>query len=146
MRAFGPFYPAQLQEVINHAERMAERLARLRVEGDAAASAWLLGRVEEIETFVEHVAHEWRTLGLDPHAATRAVATYLEMLHDGMRVHFGDVSPRCCTSPLSVTSPAATPLSQTQPIPILVLRKRAMDGPEDTTSVDPVDVLSEWPT
>ena len=104
----------------------------------APSSQRLISRVERVAKCGE--------LARAPCATGGVSAQYLEMLHDGMRVHFGDASPRCCTSRLSVTSPAAKPLSQTQPIPIVVVRNRAMDGREDTTSIDPVDVLREWPT
>jgi hypothetical protein len=50
MSTFGPFYPAALQETVNHAERLCEVLLayELSPPSNEWAAAWTVGRAEEV--------------------------------------------------------------------------------------------------
>jgi hypothetical protein len=117
---YGPFYPPVLQAAVDHAERLSSVLADMRVargrgRAGSVASAWLVGRVGEIETFVAQVVDEWRRRAVDERAAAAAVDGYLDLLHAGLRTHFGPtLASLCCvenpsepTRPLPRTSPSA---------------------------------------
>jgi AcrR family transcriptional regulator len=95
---FGPFYPAPLQEVVNHAERLAEllRTGRLVSPLDDWAAAWMSGREEEIERFVEHTLTRRAQGKVDDAAAAAILAGYLASLHEGMARRLGLHRPMCC--------------------------------------------------
>jgi hypothetical protein len=100
---FGPFYPAPLQEVVNHAERLAELLRTGRLVSarqgpvDEWALAWMSGREGEIERFVE-LTLTGRARGRVDDAAAAAILTgYLAFLHDGMVRSLGLHRPACCS-------------------------------------------------
>jgi hypothetical protein len=106
MSMFGPFYPATLQAVVNHAERAAELLSALEAgapQPDEWAWAWLTGRASEIERLVEHVATAWRRGEVAEQDAAAVVGRYLGILHEGMQRHLGLRSPACCAGSLAVT-------------------------------------------
>ena len=63
MTVFGPHYPAKLQPIINHAERLAALLHEHEIRNppsDDAARAWLTGRAEEVEMVVGFIVADWR--------------------------------------------------------------------------------------
>jgi hypothetical protein len=107
MSAFGPFYPPRLQAVVNHAERLSELLVahELSPPEDEWAQAWVLGRVEEVARFTEHVTGSWRQGRLDDRAAAAALAGYLATVHEGMAVRLGCASPSCCAAVEATTRP-----------------------------------------
>jgi hypothetical protein len=106
---FGPFYPPFLQEEVNHAERLANLLRRVPVPGaDDEASAWLIGRADEIECFVGEVTADWNTGRVRSIPAAVAIGTYVDGLHRNLARRLGVRTPRCCSSTLDVT---AAPLS-----------------------------------
>jgi hypothetical protein len=106
---FGPFYPPFLQEEVNHAERLANLLRRIPVPGaDDEASAWLIGRSDEIECFVGEVTADWNGGRVQSIPAAVAIGGYIDGLHRHLARRLGVRTPRCCASTLDVT---AAPLS-----------------------------------
>jgi len=96
---FGPFYPAPLQEVVNHAERLAELLRTGRLVAaplDDWAAAWMIGREGEIERFLELTLTGRAHRTVDDAAATAILAGYLASLHEGMARRLGLHRPACC--------------------------------------------------
>ncbi len=82
---------------VTHAERLCAFLPALRPRrGDTVARAWLHGRTQEIEVFVRQLASDLRGRKVTVPSAALALTTYLDALHQGMIVHFGEHSPRCC--------------------------------------------------
>jgi hypothetical protein len=98
---FGPFYPAPLKEVVNHAERLAELLRTGRLVSiplDDWAAAWMSGREGEIERFLEHTLTRRAHGKVDDAAAAAILAGYLASLHEGMARRLGLHRPACCSS------------------------------------------------
>jgi len=113
---FGPFYPAPLQEVVNHAERLAELLRTGRLVSapldrlDEWAAAWMSGREGEIRRFVEHTLARRASGKVDDAAAATILAGYLASLHRGMARRLRLVRPPCCMGAGEAT---AIPTSRT---------------------------------
>jgi hypothetical protein len=105
--AFGPFYPPALQEVVNHAERLADLLVahELSPPHDEWAQAWLLGRASEVSHYAEHVVASWRAGRLDEAAAAAALDGYLDVVHEGMARHLPHASRGCCQARDATTRP-----------------------------------------
>ena len=140
MNPFGPFYPRELQDAINHAERLSELLQRMRASvDDEAGAAWLMGRVDEIAVFVACVAQEWRLQELDVSAAAEIIRAYVDALHPGLKLHFGMTAPSCCTGHLNRTVPPPSPLDATLPIPVRSSSTRRR-GPAPSASATVVDM------
>lgn len=109
---FGPFYPAPLQEVVNHAERLVELLRSGRLVSaplDEWAAAWMSGREGEIERFLE-LALAGRAQGkVDDATAAAIVAGYLASLHEGMARRLGLHRAPCCAGGANVTTAPPRP-------------------------------------
>jgi hypothetical protein len=109
MGIFGPQYPFRLQQVIDHAERFVALLANARARGEPAddqARAWLLGRVEEIETVLGALLADWRGGRLSESAAVAAVSSYLGALHAAAQRHVGTgEEAACCQGDVATTIP-----------------------------------------
>ncbi len=106
MTTFGPFYPRRLQELVNHAERMARLLAveeRRNGCGDFR-EAWLAGRASELERFVEAMIAEWRARKRGAASVIVVLSAYLEELHDGMLLNLGSRGLDCCLVGLDTTT------------------------------------------
>jgi hypothetical protein len=96
--AFAHRYPSLLERRIRHAERLAQSLAALNRERAATARTcvWLVGRPEEIETFVADIVLDWRAGHVDEESAARAIDAYLGALHEGVRARFSKRPLACC--------------------------------------------------
>jgi hypothetical protein len=104
---FGPFYPAPLQEVVNHAERLAELLRTGRLVSaplDEWAAAWMSGREGEIERFVELTLKRRARREVDDAGAAAILARYLASLHEGMAHRLGLHQPACCGGAAEATA------------------------------------------
>jgi hypothetical protein len=93
---FGPYYPPELQRSVNHAERVAELLAT--PELSAGGEPWVLGRSEEIETYVAAVVADWKAASKTDREAAALIDSYLTALHQGMLAHLEIRQPRCCNT------------------------------------------------
>jgi hypothetical protein len=98
MSVFGPFYPADLQRTVNHAERFARAIARR-----ADPAVWLVGRADEIEVFVADIVADWRARRLTSKRSAAIVDRYLLDLHRGFVVFARDAVPPPCCRPCEVT-------------------------------------------
>lgn len=137
MTTYGPFYPAGLQRAVNHAERLGQllsvRLSRALV--DEWAAAWMLGREEEIERFVELVVGDWKRGSFGDAQATAVLNSYLVTLHEGLSKHLRLSSSPCCVEPPAATSLPPRSDAVTRELPI----HRPAHGPR--TSTDSVQIL-----
>ena len=104
---FGPFYPAKLQTVINHAERLFQLLVIYEIAPprEEWARVWTIGRAGEVETVAEDVVARWRCGPLRAAAAAASLQGYLDLLHQGLSTHLGCRIPSCCLAILEVTAP-----------------------------------------
>jgi hypothetical protein len=110
---WGPFYgnAPLLQDAVNHAERLSGVLkTAVPRDDDERAAAWLAGRVDEIEVFVDLTVGRWRIEGVDERAAANSIVRYLDAMHRGLALHFGELRMKCCCDGLFSTS---VPTSQT---------------------------------
>lgn len=115
---FGPFYAAPLQEVVNHAERLAELLRSGRLVStpiDEWAAAWMSGREGEIERFLELTLAGRAKGKVDDATAAAILAGYVASLHEGMARTLGLHRPPCCDGANVSTAPPrpADPKSRT---------------------------------
>jgi hypothetical protein len=118
MPAFGPFYPPFLQEAVNHAERLVEVLEALDpTTARLSATTWLVGRVEEVECLVGELTAEWKRGEMSESEATHSVNTYVQALHRGLAINFGELAPSCCVNSLIITATPASFLSVTASFP-----------------------------
>jgi len=118
MGAFGPYYPPFLQEAVDHAERLVDLLRRLDTRSARrSAATWLVGRVDEVECLVEDLTLEWRSLGMSAEEAARSVNAYVQALHRGLAINFGELAPSCCVGSLVITASPASFLDVTRSFP-----------------------------
>jgi hypothetical protein len=104
---FGRQVPRELQESMQHAERLCAVLSRL--EGRPAgepARAWLIGRREEIEKVLSLVVYDWEAKRRTAEEARGSVATDLDELHVAVRKLFGlEAVLDCCFGDVVATEP-----------------------------------------
>jgi len=130
MRVFGPFYPPPLQAAVSHAERLADLVSveeRSTGGGSDAAVAWLVGRSDEIERFVEQIVDDWRANRLGPQEAAAALDDYLAKLHDGLHSQLGIGAPACCFGSLTATARMAPLSAETHSIPVYDARGESIE-------------------
>ncbi len=143
--SFGPFYPSDLQDAVNHAERLAELVARLRLPShEGAATAWLVGRADEIETVVTLVAREWTSKDASESSAARTLRGYLATLHVGMALHFPRAPLSCCAADFATTALPAAAMDATLESPRYAFAPFRVD--DTTTEVDASVLLAALPT
>jgi hypothetical protein len=110
MGVFGPKYPALLQEVVTHGERLCVLLARWeshRVPRPPLAEAWLRGRAQEVEVVFEMTLFDWAGERISVAAAAASLERYLGEVHAGAREHLGlDGELECCEDEVLLTTPA----------------------------------------
>jgi len=141
---FGPFYPSELQAAVNHAERVAALIARVRASPrDAEGAAWIAGRAEEIEAVVALVADEWTRAGISVATAARKIDVYVETLHRGLALHFPNASLACCSAAFATTELPASPTSST--VEIEHAAPPPCDVEATTMDVDPSELLAGIP-
>jgi len=118
MCPFGPFYPAYLQEAVDHAERLVELLEQLDPRSARrSATTWLVGRSEEVECLVVDLVAEWERGEVGESEAAQSLNSYLQGLHRGLAINFGELAPSCCAHSLVVTASPASYLSVTRSFP-----------------------------
>ncbi len=103
MSTFGPFYSRILQRAINHAERLADELARALDDvlvassfdpwTPSAAEVWLIGRAEEVEAVVADVVLDRQTGRLTDEEAAAEIQHYVDHLIAGLARHVRTRSP-----------------------------------------------------
>jgi hypothetical protein len=125
---FGPFYPASLQQLVNHAERLSAALVRASElpRASAPAEVWLTGRTGELEAFVGDVLDDWRRGVVSADDAAGALQRYLGNVHRGMVQHVTNgARPACCTNEHERPTVKATPSES--------LRITAVEPPREAT-------------
>ena len=107
-----------LQAATEHCERMVELLIAL--EGRTPRGIrqrWLVGRAAEVECVVQVVTSD-RARGLLSVAdAVRSLNAYLQGLHRGLALHFGELAPSCCLPSLLATAIPSSALAITPQFP-----------------------------
>jgi hypothetical protein len=91
---FAPFRPGPLRRAVDRAEEVVRELDRATTELRHCAptgprdlserEVWLMGRAEELETFVSDVLTDWRRGVLVTDDAALIVSRYVEQVHRGM--------------------------------------------------------------
>jgi hypothetical protein len=104
-------YPPFLDEAVDHARRLALLLGALDPK-TGHARTWLLGRVDEVWCITDAITRDWLRGKTGTVAAVRSLTTYIQAIHRGLALHFGELAPSCCVCSLVVT---ATPISYTPP-------------------------------
>jgi hypothetical protein len=118
MPTFGASYPQFLQEAVDHADRLAQLLKSLDPRSARrAASTWLVGRVDEIECLVGVLLDEWRCGSVSAAEAAQSVNAYVNALHRGLAMNFGELAPACCVTSLVITATPASFLEVTARFP-----------------------------
>jgi hypothetical protein len=131
MGVFGPKYPRPLQEVVTHAERFCDLLARLergapRME---RALAWLTGRAEEIALVYELGIGDWTARRRSLEHVALSLESYLADLHAEARaLFFLQGVLECCEDDVFLTAPLS-PDAETR----LVEPVRGEEGPPHDT-------------
>ena len=135
MSVFGPFYPATLQAVVNHAERLSDLLAihELAPPTQEWAQVWMTGRAEEIVRFTEDVVTRWRAGRLKDANAAATLDGYLVAVHEGLARHLGCDAPSCCDGATAATARPARRADRT--------RVPAGREYEDPTALGTIDSL-----
>jgi hypothetical protein len=103
----GTRYPAVLQAVMNHAQRLRMFLEERerRTHPNDAEAPWLIGRAGEVQCVVALVALDWYQERLSAQDAALRLSRYVRGLHDGLAMHLDVGMPPCCRLPLARTSP-----------------------------------------
>jgi hypothetical protein len=99
----GTRYPAVLQAVMSHAQRLRgflEERERKTGPNDACAP-WLIGRAGEIQCVVALIALDWYQERLSSQEAALRLSRYVREMHDGLAMHLDVEMPPCCRLPLA---------------------------------------------
>jgi hypothetical protein len=101
--------PPFLTEALSHAIRISEVLARLPSSTRRRpGQRWLVGRTTEVRCLTGAVMDDWRHGRVTDVEATQSINAYIQLLHRGLALHFGELAPSCCISSLVIT---ASPVS-----------------------------------
>jgi hypothetical protein len=107
-------FPPYLNDAIEHLERLADVLETLDPRlARRAASTWLIGRLAEGECLLGALVRDWRDGTLTEAEAARSLNGYLNEIHRGLAVNFGELAPACCVNSLMATATPASYLSVT---------------------------------
>ncbi len=118
MGTFHAMYPPFLREAVDHARRLAALLDEMETRpGRRPPKPWLVGRAEEVECVVAELTGDWRRGGLNVAGAARSINAYVQGLHRGLAIHFGELAPACCVRSLVVTATPASFLTVTRAVP-----------------------------
>jgi hypothetical protein len=142
MGVFGPKYPRALQQVVNHAERFCDLLARLSsaASRDAQGGAWLTGRSREVEVVLKLGLADWASGQRSMEDAARSISAYLLDLHAGARERFGLKGElECCEEDVFLTAPAGDD-AETR---VFRPEERRACAVDDDTWFDPSTLLRE---
>jgi hypothetical protein len=106
---FGRHYPPELQEAMQHAERLCDVVSRLEGKRPTGlAGAWLIGRREEMEKVLSLVVDDWRAKRRADEETLASVLEYLAELHAAVRRLFGlEAVLDCCFADVVATEPIA---------------------------------------
>ncbi len=96
--SFGSRYPPGLNDVIRHAQRLKDYLARKErtTYPFDPASPWLTGRSGEVQCVVALIALDWHEGRVTTEAAVAKLGRYVRDLHDGLAMHLDIEMPPCC--------------------------------------------------
>jgi hypothetical protein len=103
----GTRYPAVLQAVMNHAQRLRgvlEERERRTLPGDPDA-AWLIGRAGEVQCVVALTALDWYQERYSGQEAAVRLQRYVREIHDGLAMHLDIAMPPCCKPRLARAAP-----------------------------------------
>jgi hypothetical protein len=105
-------YPGPLDARVAKAEQLARALHGLSGESvpSDASFLWLLGRADEVRTFVDEILREWSEGSLDTARACDAIHSYVEAVHVALHRRYGGYAASCCgphLEPFAGARPAA---------------------------------------
>jgi hypothetical protein len=94
-----PRYPALLGALVAQADQLARALQSLC--GSSVASdpsfLWLVGRADEVRTFVDEIVREWSDGSIDTTRACDAIRTYAGAVHVALHLRYGGYGASCCS-------------------------------------------------
>jgi hypothetical protein len=93
-----PDYPYALRELLAHARRLMDLLAKheRRASPYDSGGAWLIGRASELRCVIALVAMDWHKGLLSSDAAARKLGRHVRDLHDGLAIYLDIGRPACC--------------------------------------------------
>jgi hypothetical protein len=102
-----PRYPSVLGAQIAQAEQLARALRS--VGGRAMASdpsfLWLVGRADDVRTFVDEMVREWHRGMIDTARACAAIRAYVGPIHVALHRRYGGYGACCCSPHLEPFAP-----------------------------------------
>ncbi len=135
----GPFsapFPPFLDDAVDHARRLVRLLDALDVPPRSHARTWLLGRADELRCVRDAVTGDWLGGRISTVEAVRSLNFYIQTLHRGLAVHFGELAPSCCVCSLVVTATPSSLLTVSFPhTPVRDLQRTAAVEERDLLSV-----------
>jgi hypothetical protein len=94
-----PRYPTVLGALMAQADQLARALQS--ISGRSVASdpsfLWLVGRADEVRTFVDEIAREWSDGSIDTARACDAIRTYVGAIHVALHRRYGGYGASCCS-------------------------------------------------
>jgi hypothetical protein len=101
----GARYPAVLQAVMNHAQRLRGYLEERerKIPASDPGAPWLIGRAGEVQCVVALLALDWHQERLTGQDAAVRLARYVREIHDGLAMHLDVEMAPCCRLPLART-------------------------------------------
>ncbi len=99
--AFPRRYPPELEDVLQHAQRLREFIARKERATYIVdpGGPWIAGRAGEIQCVVALAALDWHEGRHCTEGAVASLNRYLRGLHDGLAMHLDIDQPPCCRPP-----------------------------------------------
>lgn len=91
-------YPGLLGARIAQADQLARALQGLSGESvpSDASYLWLLGRADEVRTFVDEILREWSERLIDTPSACDAIRSYVDAIHVALHRRYGGYGASCC--------------------------------------------------
>jgi len=131
--------PPFLTEALSHSIRISEVLSRLPANPRRRpGQRWLVGRTAEIQCLTDAVMDDWRHGRVTDVEATQSINAYIQLLHRGLALHFGELAPSCCISSLVITASPVSYADITRSLPAPT-RPR----PESGTVVEPTSEIGD---
>lgn len=135
--------PPFLTEALSHALRISEVLSRLPggTRRTPARHRWLVGRTAELKCLSDAVMDDWRHARITDVEATQSINAYIQLLHRGLALHFGELAPSCCISSLVITASPVSYADVTRSVPAPTRPPSARTAVEPTCEIEDSEIL-----